>query len=48
MLLVLGVLLSLAPIGTVRSQNVDNPVLDLGYAKYKGTYNETLQQVAQS
>ncbi|KAF2184752.1 alpha/beta-hydrolase [Zopfia rhizophila CBS 207.26] len=35
-------LFCLAAISTVRSQNIGSPVLDLGYAKYKGTYNESL------
>lgn len=33
----------LAAIGTVQSQNISHPVLDFGYAKYKGTYNESLR-----
>jgi len=28
---------------TVRGQIASSPVLDLGYAKYRGIYNESLQ-----
>jgi len=33
----------LAAIGIAQSQTTSPVMLDLGYAKYKGTYNESLQ-----
>lgn len=32
-------------VGSVQSANVRNPVIDLGYAKYKGTHNSTSRLV---
>lgn len=37
------VLYFFAAVNTVRGQNAGSPLLDLGYAKYRGIYNESLQ-----
>ncbi|OJJ07741.1 hypothetical protein ASPVEDRAFT_877842 [Aspergillus versicolor CBS 583.65] len=40
-MLALYIAVTLNAIGSVRCANVSNPIVDLGYAKYRGSYNAT-------